>query len=93
MIKSLIGVRDVVAEDFPGGLLLVAHDAPAVRMFSDLLGTQGTIVNQHPNDHDLVEVAKFNVTTGEIEPVSPPRVIMSGATWVMMQSNAKPLGE
>lgn len=70
----LYGIYDARAEQYIGGVLqLISTDASAIRMFGSVIGTPGTIVNEHPHDFELHGLGEMDINTGVITPYQNPR--------------------
>lgn len=95
MTKGLYAIRDNVASAIVGGVHVHAHDAPAIRMFSDVAASKGTQVEQHLADFDLIHIAQLDDESGCITDVgtNPPRIVLAGAvlkaTWEAQAQNSK----
>lgn len=69
MICGLYVIYDNKADTAVGGVVqLISTDAAAVRMFAGVVGTPGTMVNEHPKDFSLLRVGHIDLVTLEIEP-------------------------
>lgn len=84
MNRSIYAIRDTVAQDIIGGLLVFPHDAPAIRFFSDACAEKGSILNQHPQDFELLDLGQLE-TSGEISNLHCPRLVITGAQWKAQQ--------
>lgn len=83
-MKRIYGVMDLLSDSLIGPLVLQAHDAPAIRLFTDLLNSPDTIVSKHPKDHALV---CFGMLTPTNQVVGIEReIVMSGETWLATQN-------
>lgn len=86
-MKRLYWIRDVVAQAFLGGPVVLPVDAVAVRFFGDVAGNPETQVSRHLDDHELWCVGSVS-EEGVIAPES--RVIITGASWRAAQLPAEP---
>lgn len=81
MIRNVYAVYDTKAEDIHGGLLLLNHDAVAIRVFTDAYQAEGTVIHTHPHDFKLVCLGYLK----DRELVSELRVIITGEQLVATQ--------
>jgi len=88
--KNLYAIVDRVAEDIIGGVHLYAHDAPAVRMFSDLHAADGTSIKKHPTDFDLVCLGTMDEKGGI---TAEFRVVLTGAACAAARDTNNNAGE
>lgn len=88
-MKHLYIVLDAAAAAVTGPLMMFPHDNVAARMFSDIAGDPQTMVNRHPTDHSLIRVGSIDEDTGEITPLFPSLVVISGEQWLASQSGNK----
>lgn len=89
---GLYAIMDTMAQDILGStnaITIHKHEATAVRFFSDIAGTPGTLVNQHPEDCQLVRLAWL---TDDNTILPDAAVILTGAQWkaAQPQPEAKP---
>lgn len=54
MRTGIYAILDTVADMIVGGLHLHKHDAAAIRMFTDIASSDGTTINKHPEDFELI---------------------------------------
>lgn len=82
MTKGLYVIRDNVAKAIIGGVHVHAHDAPAIRMFSDIASAENNQVNMHLADHDLLLIGFMDDETGTCTPLpqETPHEVLLGAT-------------
>ena len=68
MEKLLVSVFDCKAESWsvPAG---ADNMASAIRMFSDLVRDNRTLVGQHPEDFSLWIVGSFDISTGKLKQI------------------------
>lgn len=89
MQKLLCVIRDRLAESC-GPVMLFSAVPAAIRSFSDVAVDPSTMVGRHPEDFDLLQIATVNEGSGEVSPVSPPVVLLTGASWVAAQKPRDP---
>lgn len=65
-MRKIIGIWDKVTKDFAGPLQVFRHDAPAVRMFTDVAANKETLISQHLTDFELVCVCTLD-DDGEVQ--------------------------
>ncbi len=76
-VRLLTAIRDNVARDLAGPIIMVRHEAVAIRAFSDIARTPETNVNRYLDDHDLVLLGELDDDTLQITPQN--RVLMHGS--------------
>ena len=82
-MRELIAIVDRLAGDIVGPIQLFPHDAPAIRMFSDVCLDNRTAIAQHVEDHELVSLGQID----DSQIVTPNRrVIITGAQWKAAQN-------
>lgn len=79
---NLYCIFDLVAQLVEGPVIPFRSDAPAVRMFYDVMSGERSALAQHPGDFTLLCVGQQNPVTGHIEPVVPPRTVATGVAWL-----------
>jgi len=84
MKRSIYAIYDNVAQDIVGMLHIMAHDAVAVRLFTDIAAAPDTMINKHPEDHDLVSLGELDNNCNVIPNY---RVIMTGLSWAASQDS------
>lgn len=94
MHQYLYCLYDLVSESVVGPPIVQKGDAPAIRVFHNVLQDENSIMGKHPADFNLVCVGAQNAETGAImfalekdanagEVVySGQRVVATGAAWV-----------
>lgn len=82
--KLLCVVRDRLAEAI-GPVMLFPAVPAAIRSFSDLALDPGTMVHRHPGDFDLLQIATIDEGSGEVSPLVPPVVLLTGVAWLASQ--------
>lgn len=96
MKMLLYSVRDRVANQFIGGVMVFANDAVAVRVFADVAKDSNSVIGGHVADHDLLCVGEFHheygvAARGEVVEYEGrnffvPRVVLTGEAFVASQS-------
>lgn len=82
-MKRIYAIRDVVAQAFVGILHQFPHDAPAVRLFSDVARDEQTIIGKHPEDYELWCLGELQ-DDGCIMPEVV--VVLTGSAWKAAQA-------
>lgn len=84
MKKNLYAVYDTKAEEVIGGVLYAfPHDAVAVRMFTDAYQAEGTTINKHPEDFELISLGTMENTA-----ITPElRIVITGAALNALAKN------
>lgn len=83
--KRLYQVYDIVAGTVIGGIVQETNDAPAIRSFTDALRNKDSILAQHPEDYQLLLLGE-QFSSGLINPLPNPEVILTGKTWKEMNN-------
>lgn len=83
-MKLLCVIRDRLAESV-GPVMVFPAIPAAIRSFSDLALDPQTMVARHPEDFDLLHVATIEDGSGEVTPLSPPTVLLTGVAWLAAQ--------
>lgn len=95
-MKRLYSVYDLKALTY-SMIMGWAHDAVALRSFHDLLATEGTMPQKHPQDFELHELGVFHDDGDLPEGQSlrvvgvKPRVLATGSQWLEMQATGPQL--
>lgn len=84
--RGLYAVLDLVALAIVGGITLHRHEAAATRWFTDGLNTPDTMLNQHPEDYNLI---RLGFLTDKHELVPNSSVIATGTQWLNQQKTTK----
>lgn len=83
-MKRIYMVKDELAGEFSGPMLVLPSDAVAIRTFGDIASAQGNQVNAHPEDFAIYELGML----GEDGIASlKPRVVIDGKTWKAAQAS------
>lgn len=85
MMLKLYQVLDKQAACVVGPIISVRHMAQAIRLFNDTLATEGTTLNQHPDDYDLMYVGEQDDETGALAP-SQTQIVHTGTAWKASQA-------
>lgn len=88
-LRHIYAVYDNVAQAVIGGLQLHYHDAPAIRMYSDIAHMPESTIGMHPQDYDLLDLGTL---TDDPEIYSARRTVLTGAAWLASQT-PRPNGE
>lgn len=86
-VKLICVVRDRLSESV-GPVMVFPAVPAAIRSFSDLALDPSTMVHRHAADFDLLHVASIEEGSGEVTPLSPPVVLLSGVQWLASQARA-----
>lgn len=80
-MSKLYIIRDTLAGSPAGPLVVLEHDAVAIRMFREILGEKSSMVARFATDHELVCVGDFDRSTCDIVGTGSagPRVVITGA--------------
>lgn len=79
--RNFYQVYDLVGESIVGPPFIEKNKGPAIRGFTDILNDKNSTLGQHPDDYELRFIGIQNEATGEIQPISPPQTIATGAEW------------
>lgn len=86
MTKGIYAVRDRVAQEIVGQILLFPHDAVAVRFFQELAEDQNTAIHRHLRDHDLIKCGTYDTQECSVEGMlGGYTVILSGEAVAAMR--------
>lgn len=96
---GIYAVLDLKAEEIHGGthLFLFGHDAAAVRMFTDVLADERSMLSRHPEDYNLVRIGDVitrldqgsDLQLGAIQQLRI-ETILSGAQWAAIRKQQEP---
>lgn len=75
---GLYAIVDKVAQDIAGPITFHKHPATAVRLFTDVISQEGTIVSKHPDDYELV---RLGYLTHDHDLIPARETILTGAAW------------
>lgn len=76
-MTQLYIIRDTLAQSPAGPLVVLEHDAVAIRMFREILSDKNSMVARFASDHELLCLGSFDRTTCEIAQ-GEVRVVMKG---------------
>lgn len=77
MKYGIYSIRDVSAHVFTAPTIDLT-DESAIRSFSQAVNNSGSIMNFVPSDFSLYRIGTLDVESGQIEPLSPPAMLVSG---------------
>lgn len=80
MTRGLYAIRDNVAAAIVGGVHVHANHAPAIRFFGDVAKAEGTQIQQHLDDHDLLCLGMMDDDSGKLDGFETPEVVLLGST-------------
>lgn len=87
--KIITAIYDRVAQDIIGPLQVFPHNAPAIRMFSDVANDKRTPIGQHPADFDLILLGFLDDNNGTpsidacLDPLN--HCVITGQQWMDAQ--------
>lgn len=81
--RNLYAIIDNKAEDIIGGIQIHRHEAAAVRMYNDVANTEGTMLNKHPGDFDLVQLGHLDEKNQIVENY---KMVMTGEQWLAINT-------
>lgn len=87
---GIYAVRDTVADLIIGGLQIHRAEASAIRTFGDAATMQGSVVQMHPADFELVRLGWLLEDNQTLEPDFA--VVLTGARWLAAQAPAEQEG-
>lgn len=86
---GLYVIIDVIAQAIVQNVITISrHEAPMVRMFTDLLSGKGPIA-EHPADYQLVRVGYID-ENHELTGCTPFQVVLTGAQWARLHREEQP---
>lgn len=88
-ITRLYQMFDTEANSVSGPIIAANRDAPAIRMFTQVLGDPKTLPGEYPHHFQLKLIGSQIEDTGEITPENPPQIIATGAQWKEQQDRLK----
>ncbi len=77
MKYGIYSIRDAAAHVFTAPTIDLT-DESAIRGFSQAVNNVGSVMNFCPSDFTLYRIGTLLVEAGEIEPISPPTMLVSG---------------
>jgi hypothetical protein len=87
MTIKLFQIYDRTAAAGAGPILTERREAPAIRMFHELLGNKEITPGKYPDQFDLVCLGSQDEDTLVITPLNPPETVATGAEWIQVQIN------
>lgn len=88
----LFQIFDKRAQQVIGNIIAYRHPAAAVRVFTDALQNKDSIISQHPEDFDLIELGEQDDETGVITAATIPQTVLSGRQWYISQQQPEAPG-
>lgn len=88
MIHQLYIIRDTLAQAPAGPLVVLPHDAVAIRMFQEVINEKQNQISRFVDDHELLCVGELDTETCIITGLDEPRVVLSGKTLKAVNSLA-----
>lgn len=87
---TLYAIRDIIARDIIGPIHHFRHEAPAIRLFTDVAARQGTAINEHPGDYELIRLGHIDEEDdGHTLTITADfHVVLTGSQWLAAQSKA-----
>lgn len=77
MKYGIYSIRDGAANVFTSPTIDLT-DESAMRGFSQGINNAGSMMNFSPSDFSLYRIGTFNVERGTIDPIYPPKMLVSG---------------
>lgn len=77
MKYGIYSIRDAAAHVFTAPTIDLT-DESAIRGFSQAVNNSGSVMNFCPSDFSLYRIGTVDVESGQIEPVSPPALLVCG---------------
>ncbi len=77
MKYGIYSIRDAAAHVFTAPTIDLT-DESAIRGFSQAVNNAGSVMNFCPSDFSLYRIGTLKVESGQIEPISPPAMLVSG---------------
>ncbi len=82
MQRIIIAIKDTLADDITGNLIIVNHPAVGVRLFGDVCQDKNTNVARHIEDHELVQLG---ILQSDLHITDAYEVIITGKQWLAAQ--------
>lgn len=79
---AVYGILDNVTNEFIGNLILMRHDAAAIRLYGDAAEAQNSQIAKRPHDYDLV---KLGYLTEDNHIIDNYQVVLTGTQWAASQ--------
>lgn len=77
MKYGIYSIRDAAAGVFTAPTIDLT-DESATRAFSQAVNNAGSMMNFVPSDFSLYRIGTLDVESGQIEPISPPAMLVCG---------------
>ena len=77
MKYGIYSIRDAAAHVFTAPTIDLT-DESATRAFSQAVNNAGSMMNFVPADFSLYRIGSLDVESGQIEPITPPAMLVSG---------------
>lgn len=91
---TIYQAMDIKAKDTYGPLINAERPQLAVRAFLNAVKDKTTLIGQYPDDFTFQAIATQDKDTGEVTPISPPEIIITGeAAVIMLSTNGNTNGE
>lgn len=79
---KLYQVYDTESQTVIGPVVAERRDAPAIRVFHELLANPETILGKYPNQFSLLYLGEQDLDTALITPEQLPTAIATGREWL-----------
>lgn len=83
----LFAIRDLAAGMLTGQLMMLSHDAVAIRSFGEVCANPETLVSKYPREFDLVCLGEL--VDGLVVGYDEPRVVITAEKWFASQPAAE----
>lgn len=83
-MKGLYAIRDRLAGELIGIVMMFSAPAAAVRWFGDVLSNAETLPGKHPKDFELCKYGQYTSEDDQIDG-HEREVVMTGALWLAAQ--------
>lgn len=80
MTHQLYIIRDTLAQAPAGPLVVLPHDAVAIRMFQEVVNEKSNQIARFLQDHELLCVGELDTETCTLTALPEPRVVLTGKT-------------
>lgn len=89
-MNRIYALYDIVAQAIVGQLMIMKHDAAAIRIFADAMtAKEPNMINQHPEDFRLITLGSIlehgtdpNYELDLVELVPAYRIVLEGKQWL-----------
>lgn len=72
MLRKVFAIYDSKAQVYSAPFMC-SHVGEATRSFMDAVNDKGTLLNRHPEDYTLFEIASFDDCTAKYESLPTPK--------------------